>query len=394
MAPCTPSAITADPNPTAQSNLQGTAFTALSVTATGSTPLFYQWYSNTSNDNISGTLISGATSASYTPLSAAVGALYYYCVVTNACGIDTSNVSGLHTVTAPAVPPVITVHPSTAARSNPQNTAFAALSVTATGTAPLSYQWYSNTANNNTSGVLIAGATSATYQVPSNVIGAKYYYCIVSNVAGTATSNVSGLHTVYAAIPAPATTGCDAATPNWGASLGTVSFASTKEWVIGNQTWSDAVRASVCNNRTTAYWIKNTTVVSADCRNNPYATGHLFSWCAVVRYYNVLCPAPWRVPTRSDFYNLWMNIRAAKGSSQADYPSTWISFWGGSGTSGHCTNLGSIVDNGMVGNYWSQTSRNTTVAYYLLLSTGFNTVVPEQESNGDKYFGKMLRCVK
>ena len=61
--------------------------------------LSYQWYSNSTATNSGGTLISGATSAGYTPSTAVAGTLYYYCVVTNTLAghspvSATSNVSG------------------------------------------------------------------------------------------------------------------------------------------------------------------------------------------------------------------------------------------------------------------------------------------------------------
>jgi formylglycine-generating enzyme required for sulfatase activity len=87
----------------------GTA-TALSVSATvddGGT-LSYQWYSNMANSSTEGTLISGATQASYTPPTTASGTVYYHVVVTNtnnsATGAKTaavtSNAAAI-TVTAP-----------------------------------------------------------------------------------------------------------------------------------------------------------------------------------------------------------------------------------------------------------------------------------------------------
>lgn len=45
----------------------------------------YQWYSNKQNDSTSGTKITGATSATYTPSTLDVGTTYYYCEVTNNC---------------------------------------------------------------------------------------------------------------------------------------------------------------------------------------------------------------------------------------------------------------------------------------------------------------------
>ncbi|MCA1965225.1 MAG: hypothetical protein LDL23_01110, partial [Flavobacterium sp.] len=97
-------AITAQPSTTVQNLCQGSAATALSVTATG-TALTYQWYSNTTATNSGGTPV-GTNSASYTPVTTATGTLYYYCVVSAACGASvTSNVSGAVNVTAiPSAP--------------------------------------------------------------------------------------------------------------------------------------------------------------------------------------------------------------------------------------------------------------------------------------------------
>ncbi len=45
--------------------------------------LSYQWYSNTTDSNSGGTVISGATGKSYTPPTDTEGTTWYYCVVTN-----------------------------------------------------------------------------------------------------------------------------------------------------------------------------------------------------------------------------------------------------------------------------------------------------------------------
>jgi len=165
----------------------GTA-TALSVTATG-TGLSYQWYSNTSASNTGGTIISGATSADYTPLITTAGTTYYYCIVTNSstCSV-TSAVSGAIIVNAV---PVISSQSTATATYCTTGTA-TALSVTATGTG-LSYQWYSNTSASNTGGTIISGATSADYTPLITTAGTTYYYCIVTNNSScSVTSAVSG----------------------------------------------------------------------------------------------------------------------------------------------------------------------------------------------------------
>ena len=73
-------------------------FNPISVTASGTGPFTYQWYKNLTQSSIGGAIISGATTATYTPRSDTVGMNYYYCVVTGACGIKSSTVSGAFTV--------------------------------------------------------------------------------------------------------------------------------------------------------------------------------------------------------------------------------------------------------------------------------------------------------
>ncbi len=56
----------------------------------------YQWYSNTINSYTGGTIISGATTLSYTPITSVVGTIYYYCIATYAngnCGTVSTNIA-------------------------------------------------------------------------------------------------------------------------------------------------------------------------------------------------------------------------------------------------------------------------------------------------------------
>ena len=182
-------AITSQSTSAATYCLNATA-TALSVTATGNN-LNYQWYSNTSNSNTGGTLINGATSASYTPLTTSAVSKYYYCVVSSGSCITTSAVSGQITVNGlPAI-----ISQTTDAATYCQNDAATALTVTASGTG-LTYQWYSTTINSFSGGTLISSATSASYIPSTGLSGGSYYYCVVSANSCTSTSAVSGLITV------------------------------------------------------------------------------------------------------------------------------------------------------------------------------------------------------
>jgi hypothetical protein len=150
-----------------------------SVTATGTAPLSYQWQKNSAN-------ISGATSASYTtPATAAAdNGAKFDVIVSNAAGSQTSTGATL-TVNAAAVAPTITTQPANQTVTLGQTAAF---SVTATGTAPLSYQWQKNSTN-------ISGATSASYTTPATASGdnGAKFDVIVSNTVGSQTSAMAAL---------------------------------------------------------------------------------------------------------------------------------------------------------------------------------------------------------
>jgi len=149
---------------------------SFSVTATGTAPLSYQWQKN-------GAAISGATSSSYTtPATTSTdnGALFAV-VVSNRVGKVTSSSATLTVNSAPA----ITSQPVSKTVIAGQTATFA---VSATGAAPLSYQWRMN-------GTAISGATSASYTTPAETTtdnGAQFS-AVVSNAAGSVTSNSAAL---------------------------------------------------------------------------------------------------------------------------------------------------------------------------------------------------------
>jgi len=75
---------------------EATALTIVATPGNEQKALSYQWYSNTENSYNGATLISGATEASYTPSTAVVGTMYYYCLVSEEeCSLTAkSNFSG------------------------------------------------------------------------------------------------------------------------------------------------------------------------------------------------------------------------------------------------------------------------------------------------------------
>ena len=65
----------------------------LTVKASGTPAPTYQWYRNTTNSNVNGTIINDATSATYSVPTETQNTYYYYCVATNDAGTETSNVA-------------------------------------------------------------------------------------------------------------------------------------------------------------------------------------------------------------------------------------------------------------------------------------------------------------
>src|SRR6516165_3875393 len=176
--------------PSSQTVIAGQSAT-FSVAASGAAPLSYQW-------RRSGTNIVGAAAASYTTpaTSSSDDGSSFDVVVSNSKGSVTSSTATLN-VSAAAVAPTVTTQPASQTAAPGATVTF---SVTASGTAPLSYQWRRNSAN-------ISGATSASYTTPATTTSdnGSSFDVVVSNSKGSVTSSAATL-TVSAALVAPTIT--------------------------------------------------------------------------------------------------------------------------------------------------------------------------------------------
>jgi hypothetical protein len=184
------SSITA--NPTSLS-VYATQTATFSVEATGLSPFTYQWYQIPSGGT-TGIAIPGATSSVYT--TPAVDPSYddaqYYATVTDSCSTMTSTNATLSVTVGNASPTIITQPVGQAVSVG----GTASFSVLASGSPTLAYQWYVIPAG-QTTGTLIAGATSSTYTVPSTATQTSndqdFYYVIVTNPYGEAVSRPAPL---------------------------------------------------------------------------------------------------------------------------------------------------------------------------------------------------------
>src|ERR1017187_162842 len=201
---------------------------AFSVVARGAAPLGYQW-------NLNGAPLSSATNSALAltnvdPTDVGSDAV----AVTKAWGSVTSAVATLTVL----VPPGITTQPQSQAVVVDQNAMF---SVTASGTAPFSYQWRFN-------GTALSGATSSALtlsNVQSNQAGG--YTVVVTNAAGSVTSAVATL-TVY--VPAGIATQPSSQTTTQGLNVafsvvpgGTAPFSY--QWLLNGTFLSGATNGSL-----------------------------------------------------------------------------------------------------------------------------------------------------
>jgi len=169
---CTGVSIGAHP----QSQTIATGQTAtLTVTAGGTPPFNYQWYQGSSGTT---TTPVGTNSSSYTTPALSTTTSYWV-KVTNGCGTANSNTATI-TVTACTLPSIGTPPQSQVLSTG--NTA--TLTVTASGTAPLTYQWYQGPSGTTTTPV---GTNSNSYTTPA-LSATTSYWVKVTNGCGSANS--------------------------------------------------------------------------------------------------------------------------------------------------------------------------------------------------------------
>jgi uncharacterized protein (TIGR02145 family) len=171
--------------------------------------------------------------------------------------------------------------------------------------------------------------------------------------------------------------------------LGAISTLTLNEWIIGTgatrQIWSDAIL--VQNADETYNGGTNDDFKVSIVKNEGY--GDLFSWQAVDQYKNILCPAPWRLPTDEDFRNLDILLGGTgfpNGQIGYDQPNpeapqelydAYINTWGAK-FGGFASTTDGFLGRGENASYWSVTQNPgaSTMAYALGVSNkGMETTV-------------------
>lgn len=193
----------------------------------------------TPSDNIVSSLGSSLSRCTYTPVSGTI--TWDSSTYTGHIVADRQLVIN-YTVTVTA--PTITTEPVAQTVTSGNSASF---TVVASGTAPLTYQWYKGVS-------AISGATSATYTIATTATtDAGNYYCIVTNSAGSDTSNTVAL-TVNTPVTAPDIThDPDSLTADVGDAVGFTVEADgtsplTYQWYKGESSISGATGSTYAIN--------------------------------------------------------------------------------------------------------------------------------------------------
>lgn len=176
--------------------------------------------------------------------------------------------------------------------------------------------------------------------------------------------------------------------------LGRISFRSDRTWEIGSQIWSDAVMASRADKDDynggvyfeNEYWI--------DCRQNG-EYGDWFSWMAVDKYKEEMCPDGWRVPTTEDFVDLDIALGGDGSNTMLDMGIyAYINDWGGEfgGYVWFYEDQTQFTEVGTYGAYWTQSSIDDCNSYALCFGGAYGFRTPQ--ATADKGNGHAVRCVK
>ncbi|HUG09977.1 MAG TPA: immunoglobulin domain-containing protein [Opitutaceae bacterium] len=258
---------------------------ALSVTATGTAPLTYQWKKD-------GVNIAGATSATYTlatPQAADAGS--YTVVVMNALGSTTSNAATLTVV----VPPSITTHPVSQTVNSPGERA--RFSVVASGTAPLGYRWLKNGVNIPWADGGFTTSDLADYQIPEvKVSHAGNYSVIVRNDAGVEVSNVATLTvnlppviTVQPTAPTAQTLGTRSVVASTGGSYHTLFLTDDGTlWATGSNDHGQLGDGTTTSRSTPVQVSSGVASVSARTRHSLFVKTDGTLWAMGWNYYGQL----------------------------------------------------------------------------------------------------------
>ena len=247
-------------NPASQSVVAGTSAT-FTVTATSTYGNTYGWYLSNTQDF-------SQTTSPYTIPSATLGynGATLRVVVSNPYGAVTSTVANL-TVTSAATSPSVT-SPVPALRVTNAVYDTVTIPVTASGTSPLSYQWYQSTSPGSTTLLGVGGdftgsATSTLTINASSTDDSGSYYVVINNGVGSPASNLVAIVSIINPLPIIYSEPLNTVAASQGLAVFSVlayPLDATFQWYQGSTPLNDGGRWSGTHSDT----LEDTDVLEAD----------------------------------------------------------------------------------------------------------------------------------
>jgi Dual-action HEIGH metallo-peptidase. len=252
---CNAPAVTTQP---ASQSIASGSQANLSVAASGTAPLTYQWYIGTSGTTT--TPVNGATSTTFNPSPTTTT---NYWVRVSGCSLTANSNTAVVTVTcAPPSAPAPIASPSTIASGQSST-----VSETPTGTGSFTYQWFAGNSGVTTSP--IGGATNSSVNV-SPTTTTSYWVRVTGQCAPTADSPAAVV-TVAPCVPpsAPVPIASPSSIPNGQSSTIFVSPSGTSpftyQWYAGTSGVTTSPIGGATNSFvtvsptvTTSYWVRVT----------------------------------------------------------------------------------------------------------------------------------------
>jgi uncharacterized protein (TIGR02145 family) len=348
-------------NPTAQSICyNATATFNLAVASGGSGTISYTWQQS-GNGSSGWSTASGTNNAAAYTTTALTSDTWYRRIASTTCGAATTTAAKVTVRTnfsaGSITAATVSTTAGTAPTTNPTNATEAS-----GGDGSITYEWrrsgYSikTLTSSNTSGYTI-NSDATNYSTAGTYYFTRYAKDGACNTTFTASS---GQYTLTVGPSPPPSAG-------------------TKTYTCGTQTWSEPIKIAACNKSS---WSSST--ANPECRSNYYNSNmyYYYNWAYVNANKGVMCPAPWHVPTRTEFLDL-ISCMTLAGTEDQYWPET--SVWGGA-RAGKAYTL-DMYDVGNLGAYGSTYVHGTTWYFLEILYGGARI------NNDGQGIGLQIRCV-
>jgi hypothetical protein len=181
----------------------------------------------------------------------------------------------------------------------------------------LAYQWYENTANSNTGGTAIPGATNANFTIPTTLTaGTYYYYCVVSGAtlaSVTATPVTTNVAAVTVNVTPSVSISANPASPIFAGTPVTFTATPTNGGATPTYQWQVNGSNVGTNSSTHIYTPANGDVITCDMTSNDPAASPATATSNTITMTVIPAPVP---PTITG--DKWLTLKTGYAATSTD----------------------------------------------------------------------------